>query len=274
MDGLGEFLRSRRARLSPEDAGLTRYGGRRRVPGLRREELAQLAGVSVAYYTRLEQGQSRNASNAVLGALARALRLDDAELAHLRSLARPEAPTHERPERLRPGVRTVVDNFQGPALVYGSRTDVLTWNRAAHALFAPHLEFRAPERDRPNLARLVLLDPWLRELYVDWESKVEATVAYLRVAVVRHAQDREIKELVGELSARSGAFARLWADHAVTECLNVAREYRHPVVGRMVLRDETVVLPQDPGQRLALFTAEPGSPSATALRRLDNLRSG
>ncbi|MBE8515940.1 helix-turn-helix domain-containing protein [Amycolatopsis sp. H6(2020)] len=270
MDGLGEFLRSRRARLSPEDAELGRYGGRRRVPGLRREELAQLAGVSVAYYTRLEQGQSRNASDAVLAALARALRLDDTELAHLRSVARPDVSTDERPERLRPGTRAVLDNFYGPALVYGRRTDVLAWNRAAHALFASHLEFRAPERDRPNLARLVLLDPRLRELYVDWENKAEATVAYLRVAVARHAEDRELKELVGELSARSGVFARLWADHAVTECVNAAREYRHPVVGRMVLRDETVVLPEDPGLRLALFTAKPGSPSEAALRRLGN----
>lgn len=265
MDGLGEFLRSRRARLSPEDAGLGHYGRRRRVPGLRREELAQLAGVSVAYYTRLEQGRSRNASNAVLDALAGALRLDDTELAHLRRLARPAASPAGCPERLRPGLRAVLAHFHGPALVYDSRTDVRAWNPAAHALFAPHLDFGAPDHHRPNLARLVLLDPRLRELYVDWESKAGATVAYLRVAVARHP---ELEELVGELSARSAVFARLWADQAVTECVNAVREYRHPVVGHLVLRDETVVLPEDPGLRLALFTAEPGSPSEAALRLL------
>jgi transcriptional regulator with XRE-family HTH domain len=182
---LGEFLRSRRARLRPEDVGVTTYGGRRRVPGLRREELAQLAGVSVAYYTRLEQGQSPNASDAVLEAIAQVLALDEDEWAHLHRLARPEPRRRRRPrpERLRPEVRRMIDSFGDvPALVLGRRCDVLAWNPMAHALIAGHLAADAPvtPEDRPNAARLVFLDPHTRELYADWRRKCRDTVADLR----------------------------------------------------------------------------------------------
>ena len=189
---LGDFLHARRARLRPEDAGLPAYGGRRRVPGLRREELAQLAGVSVGYYTRLEQGQSPNASDAVLDAVARVLRLDDTERAHLYALARPlprlRRPA-DRPERVRPEVRVMIESFGDvPALVIGRFLDVLAWNRMAHALVAGHLDRNAPDHsaDRPNAARMVFLDPHARELYGDWPHKARSTVADLRLIAGRY----------------------------------------------------------------------------------------
>ncbi|TDC22267.1 XRE family transcriptional regulator [Streptomyces sp. 8K308] len=273
---LGEFLRSRRARLSPEDAGLVNYGGRRRVPGLRREELAQLAGVSVAYYTRLEQGQSQQASGPVLEALARALKLNDAERAHLHSLARWEPPSRRRarPERLRPGVRLVIESVGTvPALVYGRRTDVLAWNRMGHALLGSHLDFGAPDdpAKRPNLARMVFLDPHLRELYPDWKAKARDAVADLRVTASRYQDDPQLTELIGELTMKSPEFAALWNAHPVRTCAHHQRTYQHPLVGRMVLGDETMRLPDDEGQRFAVFTAEPGSPSEAALRLLADL---
>lgn len=272
---LGEFLRSRRARLQPDDAGLPSYGGRRRVPGLRREELAQLAGVSVAYYTRLEQGLSQNASDAVLEAIARVLRLDDDEKAHLHSLARPRAPTRHRarPERVRPSLRTVVNSFGGPAAVIGRRLDVLVWNRLAHALLAAHLDVTAPDRaaERPNMARLAFLDCHTRELYADWPAKADAVAAHLRLAAGRYPEDRQLAELIGELSMKSPDFAALWTEHPVRECVHTVREYHHPVVGRMTLAEEVMVLPEDPGQRLVMFGAEPGSPSEAALQLLDEV---
>ncbi|GAB2913425.1 helix-turn-helix transcriptional regulator [Streptomyces mayteni] len=273
---LGEFLRSRRAQVSPEEAGLVNYGGRRRVPGLRREELAQLAGVSVAYYTRLEQGQSQQASGPVLEALARALRLSDDERAHLHSLARWEPPSRRRvrPERLRPGVRLMVDSLGGvPALVYGRRTDVLVWNRMGHALLGGHLAFSGPDEagKRPNLARMIFLDTHLRELYGDWKSKARDAVADLRVTASRYPDDPQLTELIGELTVKSPEFASLWNAHPVRACAHHQRAYRHPLVGRMVLGDETMRLPDDEGQRLAIFTAEPGSPSEAALRLLADL---
>lgn len=165
---------------------MDRYGTRRRVPGLRREELALLAGVSVAYYTRLEQGQSLNASDAVLTAIGRALRLDDDEQAHLRRLARPphRGRLRQHQERLRPATTTLLSSMgDTPAIVLGRHADILAWNRPAHALLAAHLDFDGPER--PNIARLVFLDPHTRDLYADWPAKARATVAYLRKAAGR-----------------------------------------------------------------------------------------
>lgn len=274
---LGEFLRSRRARLQPEDAGLPTFGGRRRVPGLRREELAQLAGVSAGYYTRLEQGQSPNASDAVLDAVARVLRLDEAESAHLYALARPKAKTRRRtprPERVRPGVRLMIDSFGDvPALVMGRFLDVLAWNPMAHALLAGHLDFHAPDRpgDRPNIARLLFLDPHLRELYGDWLRKARATVADLRLIAGRHPGAPGLTALVGELTVGSPEFAKLWAAHAVGDCGTDTRVYHHPVVGTMAIVAEFMALPYDEGQRVAVFNAEPGSSSAAALRLLADL---
>src|SRR5580692_192447 len=173
MDELGGFLRSRRARISPEDVGLRTYGERRRVPGLRREELAQLAGVSVAYYTRLEQGQSRNASDGVLDALSRALQLDGDEIVHLRELARPAsgvARRRPRPERARPNHRALLHGLgDTPAVLIGRRTDVLGWTPMGHALLAGHLDYAAPDQPgtRPNMIRMVFLDAHMRGLYQD-----------------------------------------------------------------------------------------------------------
>ncbi|MFC5186943.1 helix-turn-helix transcriptional regulator [Actinomadura harenae] len=273
---LGEFLRTRRARLRPEDVGLPDYGGRRRVPGLRREELAQLAGVSAGYYTRLEQGQSANASDAVLDAVARVLRLDEVEQAHLHSLARhsPRTARRPRPERLRPSVKLMLDAFGDvPALVVGRRVDVLAWNRPAHALLAGHLPYEAPERprQRPNIARLVFLDPHTRELYADWEGKARDTVADLRMTAAGFPDDPDFTELIGELTLKSPEFASLWAAHPVSKCIPPVRAFQHPLVGSMTLINELMELSHDPGQRMAVFTAEEGSPSAAALQLLANL---
>ncbi|SNS60520.1 Transcriptional regulator, contains XRE-family HTH domain [Actinomadura mexicana] len=274
---LGEFLRSRRARLRPEEVGLPDYGGRRRVPGLRREELAQLAGVSAGYYTRLEQGQSTNASEAVLDAVARVLRLDETEHAYLRSLARQKAEPRRRPrpERLRPAARLMVGAFgDNPALIMGRRYDVLAWNRAAHALLAGHLPFEAPEqsRGRPNIARLVFLDPHTRELYADWRTKARDTVADVRMTAVRYPHDPELTGLIGELTVHSPEFASLWAAHPVQDCaVRYTREFRHPLVGAMTLNNEIMELSNDEGQRMAVFTADPATPSAAALSLLAGL---
>ncbi|WP_062206331.1 helix-turn-helix transcriptional regulator [Streptomyces sp. NBRC 109706] len=276
---LGDFLRSRRARLTPADIGLRDYGGRRRVPGLRREELAQLAGVSVAYYTRLEQGLSHNASDAVLDALARVLRLDDDESAHLHRLARhpPRRRRRPRPERVRPGVRSMVESVGDlPVLVFGRGTDVLAWNRVAHALLASHLDFDAPEHPerRPNLNRLLFLDPHTRDLYADWQAKARDAVADLRLTAGRHPEDPRVMELIGELTVKSREFTALWNAHTVRVCSHHTRTYRHPVVGSLTLETEVTVLPDDDGQRLAIFHAEPGSPSHEALRLLRGVSEG
>ncbi|MFI0779301.1 helix-turn-helix transcriptional regulator [Streptomyces sp. NPDC021212] len=275
---LGEFLRTRRARLRPEDVGLSDYGGRRRVPGLRREELAQLAGVSAGYYTRLEQGQSPNASDAVLDAIACVLRLDETERSHLHSLARhrpPKPRRYPRPEQLRPGVQLLIDALgDHPALIIGRSTDVLAWNRTAHALLAGHLPFEAPQqpRQRPNIARLIFLDPHTRELYADWRSKARDTVADLRLIADQYPEDLALTELIGELTMKSEDFATLWAAHPVHRCVpRFTREFRHPLVGALTLNNELLDLSNDAGQRMAVFTAEPDSASAAALALLADL---
>ena len=247
------------------------------MPGLRREELAQLAGVSAGYYTRLEQGLSPNASDAVLDAVARVLRLDQDERAHLYTLARPKPKTRRRPvkpERVRPGVRLMIESMGGvPALVMGRFLDVLGWNPTAHALLAGHLDLDAPDRpdDRPNIARMLFLDAHVRALYFDWTQKARATVADLRLIGGRYAGDPGLNGLIGELTLGSPEFAKLWAAHAVGDCGGATRTYQHPLVGRMELMTELMVLPDDDGQRVAVFNAEPGSPSEEALRLLADL---
>ncbi|NEE04412.1 helix-turn-helix domain-containing protein [Phytoactinopolyspora halotolerans] len=270
---LGAFLRSRRGRLTPEDVGLIDYGERRRVPGLRREELAQLAGVSVGYYTRLEQGVSTNASDTVLDAIARALRLNDDERTHLHRLAQQKSKPRRRrrPERLRPEVARMVGALHdAPALVLGRRLDVLAWNRMAHALLAGHLDPESPERpaDRPNWVRLFFLDPHVRDLFVDWQRKARNTVADLRVIAGRYPDDAELAELVGELTMKSDEFATLWSAHPVQRCAHHTQTYRHPTVGDLTLADELLEFPDDDGQRLVIFHAEPGSPSEAGLKLL------
>ncbi|MGY0492135.1 helix-turn-helix domain-containing protein [Streptomyces sp. WG-D5] len=268
---LSEFLRTRRARLQPEDVGLATAGHRRRVPGLRREELAQLAGVSVAYYTRLEQGNGRNVSTEVLDAIARALRLSDTEHAHLVHLARPtprrrKAPMPKRQKQVRPALRHLLDSMEGvPAYVGGARSDILAWNRTAAALFGDWGQLPRAER---NWARLTFLNPDYRELFIDWDSKATDMVSYLRLYAGRNPEDPELSALVGELSVKSEEFRRLWATHDVKEKGHGVKRMRHPLVGEMTLAYETLHLPDDDGQFLSVYHAEPGSASAEALRLL------
>ncbi|WP_336205252.1 helix-turn-helix transcriptional regulator [Nonomuraea sp. LPB2021202275-12-8] len=275
---LGEFLRSRRNRLRPEEVGLTSGGLRRQVPGLRREELAQLAGVSVAYYVRLEQGQSKNASDGVLDALARALKLNETETAHLHSLARPTRAARKkiRPERLRPSLATMINSFENvPAYIVGRRTDVLAWNRMAHALLAGHLDFDAPQRpaDRPNMARMLFLDPHTCELFTDWKRRARDSVACLRLTAGCFPGDTALMTLIGELTVNSLEFASLWAAHPIQECASTTERYQHPLVGPMTLDEEVMQLPGDAGQRLIVINARPDSSSAAAINLLADMVS-
>jgi transcriptional regulator with XRE-family HTH domain len=274
---LGDFLRTRRARLRPADVDLRSYGDRRRVPGLRREELAQMAGVSVSYYTRLEQGQSRHASAEVLEALARALRLDPHERGYLLDIGRagqPGARGEESGGHARPGVLRLLEAMTDvPAIVLSPATDVLAWNALGHALFGVGDErdsVRSPRR-RPNMARKVFLDPAGREFYVDWHAKACSSVSHLRLVAGQFPEDRRLRELIGELTVSSPEFAALWSAHSVRTCEPVARAMRHPWVGPLTLLQETMWLREDGDQLLVTQTAEPGSPSADALRLLGSL---
>ncbi|MER7016157.1 helix-turn-helix transcriptional regulator [Saccharopolyspora sp. NPDC000359] len=273
---LGEFLRARRARLKPEDVGLTTPPGRRRVAGLRREELAQLAGVSVSYYTRLEQHQSVNASDAVLDALATALRLDDHERAHLRELAAQRPRRRERPpvERVKGPTRELLESLQGvPALVVGRRCDVLAWTPLGHALLAGHVDPAAPQcpGERPNLVRMLFLDPHTRELYVDWERKARGLVASLRLAAGRHPDDALLASLVGELSVKCPDFVAMWGDHRVKPCVGDSFRLRHPLVGELTITQQSLQLTHSPEQSIVVVTAEAGSSSADTLALLGQL---
>ncbi|MFI1354098.1 helix-turn-helix domain-containing protein [Streptomyces sp. NPDC020898] len=266
---LSEFLRTRRARLKPEDVGLPDYGRHRRVPGLRREELAQLAGVSVAYYTRLEQGNGRNVSAEVLDAIARALRLTDAEHAHLTHLAKPKQHKKKpsaRVQVVRASLRQLLDTMDGvPAYIAGRRTDILAWNGMAASLFGDWAEL--PPQDR-NWARLVFLRPEYHDLFLDWEQKAIDIVCHLRMDAGCYPEDPRLSALVGELSVKSEEFRRLWATHDVKEKSHGVKRMRHPLVGELTLNYESMRLPDDSDQTLIFHHAEPGSPSAEGLRLL------
>ncbi|MFE7439536.1 helix-turn-helix domain-containing protein [Streptomyces chartreusis] len=266
---LSEFLRTRRARLKPEDVGLPDYGRHRRVPGLRREELAQLAGVSVAYYTRLEQGNGRNVSAEVLDAIARALRLSDAEHAHLTHLAKPKRHKKKpvsRTEQVRPAMRQLLNTIDGvPAYITGRRSDIVAWNGMAAAVFGDWSELPAQER---NWARLVFLRPEYRDLFVEWDQKAYDIVAFLRMDAGCHPDDPRLSALVGELSVKSEEFRRLWAIHDVKEKSYGLKRLRHPLVGELTLNFESFRLTDGSEQTLITYHPEPGSPSAEALRLL------
>jgi transcriptional regulator with XRE-family HTH domain len=267
---LSEFLRSRRARLKPGDVGLPEHGRARRVPGLRREELAQLAGVSVAYYTRLEQGNGRNVSGEVLDAIARALRLSDAEQAHLSHLAKPKTKKKRqaaaRPQKVRADVQYLMDAMEGvPAYLLGRRLDILAMNRLAQALFR---DLTTTPPDERNMARQVFLNPAQRELYVDWECKATEVVSFLRLYAGCSPDDPKLSALVGELSVKSDEFRTLWAAHTVTEKGHGVKRLHHPVVGDLTLAYETMKFPDDHDLSLVTFHAEPGSASAESLRLL------
>ncbi|GLY48710.1 helix-turn-helix transcriptional regulator [Lentzea sp. NBRC 102530] len=268
---LSEFLRSRRARLSPDDVGLPRYGRTRRVPGLRREELAQLAGVSVAYYTRLEQGNGRNVSDEVIDSISRALRLNDAEHTHLRNLtacpydatSRKKRKSH--PREVRPALRNLLDTVSVPAYIGGRRTDIYAWNPMAAALFGDWGELEPRER---NWARLIFLNPTVQQLFVNWEGKAADIVAFLRMDAGCFQNDPELTELIGELSLKSELFRQLWARHDVKEKSFGTKVFRHPLVGDMTLSYETLRMPSEPELFLSTYHAEPGTASAEALQLL------
>jgi transcriptional regulator with XRE-family HTH domain len=272
-----EFLISRRAKVSPEQAGIPSYGELRRVPGLRREEVAQLAGVSTDYYTRLERGSIRGVSDSVLDAVASALQLDEAERAHLMDLARTanatssRAPRRPSQQRVRPGVQRLLDGMTGAvAIVQNGRGDVLAANMLGRALYADVLNSAVlsgpdvPGRV-PNQARYLFLDPRAADLYPDWNAVAATTVAMLRLESGRNPNDRLLNELVGELTTRSGLFAGLWAGHDVRIHTTGTKRFHHPVAGDLSLQYETLDLPGDEGQVVFTFTAEPGSASENAL---------
>ncbi|MGW1411394.1 helix-turn-helix transcriptional regulator [Streptomyces sp. NPDC002403] len=263
---LGDFLRSRRARIQPEEVGLQAYG-RRRVPGLRREEVAQLAGVSVDYYIRLEQGRGPSVSDTVLDAIARVLRLDETEHTYLRTVARPKARASAPAgaQRVRPGLRLLLDTLAtAPAFVLGRRMDVLAWNTLGDALVGFS---RMPAAER-NMPRQVFLRPAARELYPDWAAVAAETVAHLRLDAGLHPDDKQLATLVGELSLRSDDFRRLWADHQVKSKTYGVKRIDHPVVGELVLPYETLAAAGDPGQCLVVYTPEPGSETAARVALL------
>ncbi|MEU4550355.1 helix-turn-helix domain-containing protein [Nonomuraea dietziae] len=262
-DEVREFLISRRAHVTPEQAGLPDFGGERRVPGLRREEVAMLAGVSVDYYTQLERGKIRGASESVLNAIARALQLNDVEREYLFGLARP-APTtpaaHSR-RRARPSVRAsvqrVLDNLAVPAVVVNAQQDLIAANLMGRALFTPHFE-----ADKPNLARFIFLDPRARDFYVDWPLARSMTAAMLRLEAGRDPLNKDLTALIGELSTLSPQFRTDWAEQDVHEHRTGQKVYRHPEVGEIDVTFDVFELPGEPGLSICTFSVEESSPSA------------
>jgi transcriptional regulator with XRE-family HTH domain len=266
-----EFLASRRARITPEQAGLPAYGGNRRVAGLRREEVAMLAGVSVDYYVRMERGNLAGASEPVLDGIARALQLDDAERDHLHDLARASEPRPARKGRGREAgisasVQQVLDAIENaPAWVRNARHDMLAANRLARALYAPMLT--DPHRP-PNNARFVFLNPASRDFFTDWDRAADDIAAMLRLEAGRNPYDKKLVELIGELSTRSDDFRTRWAAHNVRFHRTGHKKLRHPVVGDLDLNFEAMELPSQPGLTLLVYTAPQGSPAADNLRLL------
>ncbi|MEE2570691.1 helix-turn-helix transcriptional regulator [Pseudarthrobacter sp. J64] len=266
-----EFLASRRARITPEQAGLEQFGGRRRVKGLRREEVALLAGVSVDYYTRLERGNLAGVSESVLDAIAHALELDRAEHDHLYDLARAAGPGRRRPAGapaavVRPVLQHLLDAITtAPAFIGNNRMDIVAANALGYALYSDM--YRTPARPA-NHSRFIFLDPRSQDFYTEWEQAANANVAILRREAGRAPHDKGIAALVGELSMRSEEFRVRWAAHNVRRHYSGAKVFRHPVVGLLELNYQVMELEEDPGHALTVFPAVPGSPSDEALRLL------
>ena len=263
-DEVREFLISRRAKVTPEQAGIPDFGGERRVPGLRREEVAMLANVSLDYYTRLERGNIGGASESVLNAIARALRLDDVEREHLFDLARAtlNAPASRSgqsaaPCSVRASVQRVLDNMTVPAVVYTARQDLVASNLMGRALFAPHFE-----AEQPNFARFIFLDARARDFYADWPLACSLTAAMLRFEAGRDPANSDLAALIGELSARSPQFRADWADRDVHEHRTGTKVYRHPAVGQLELSYDVFEIPGEPGLSIGTYSADEGSPSA------------
>jgi transcriptional regulator with XRE-family HTH domain len=268
---ISEFLTSRRAKITPEQAGLTAYGSRR-VPGLRREEVAVLAGVSVPYYTRIERGDMSGVSDSVLQALSRALQLDEAEHAHLFDLARAVQPTttprRRRPVKqpIRPSVQHILNAITGAAaFVRNDRLDVLAANALGRALYSEM--FSGPWRPA-NAARFIFLDARSRDFYPDWNKAANDTVAVLRAPAGRDPYDRCLSDLVGELSTQSDEFRTRWAAHNVRQHITGIKHFHHPVVGEISLTYDRLDLVADPGLTMYTYTAEPGSRDEETLRLL------
>jgi transcriptional regulator with XRE-family HTH domain len=265
MEGnsIGQFLRARREQVRPEDVDLE-PGGRRRVAGLRRTEVALLAGVSSDYYVRLEQGRERNPSAQVVDALARALALDEEATAYLHDLARPRPRRRaRRREEVSPALLGMMAAWtETPAVVLGRRMNVLAHNQLGEALFAGH-------RYSDDLVRLVFLDQDARDFYPDWERVAVNTVGGLRAGA--DPDDRGLIETVGELSLRSADFRRLWARHDIRQKAHETKRFRHPLVGELTLTYEALTVNSAPGQQLIVYQAEPGSSSAEALSLLGSL---
>ena len=267
-----EFLTTRRAKITPDQAGVPLYGQRRRVPGLRREEVAQLAGLSTDYYTRLEKGNLRGASDSVLEAIARALHLDDAERAHLLDLARAartgarEPRRRSRAEQVRPSIQHMIDTMTtAAATVCNGRLDILAINPLGLAFYAPLYASAA----RPvNLARYCFLDPGAENFYPDWEEAADTTVAILRTEAGRDPYNKALTALVGELATRSDAFRTRWAAHDVRLHHTGSKRFSHPVVGDLAVGFNATELPADPGLTLTVYTADPSSGSAEKLALL------
>ncbi|MGW4360859.1 helix-turn-helix domain-containing protein [Streptomyces californicus] len=260
---LGQFLRARRADVTPADVGLPADGKHRRVPGLRREEVAQLASISVQYYTRVEQGRLK-ASLPVLIALAEVLHLDDDQRTYLLELAGREAPRRRRPkaQEVRPQTRRLLDALSSPAMVLGRRMDILAWNPLAAALLTDFSRLTDKQR---NYARLVFSDSELRRRYTDWEKVAPDCVAFLRMEAARHPEDPQLSELVGELAIKDPHFRQWWAAHNVAAQTAGVKKLHHPLVGELTLDWETLVCATDPDQQLVVWTAAPRTPSQESL---------
>ena len=266
-----EFLVSRRERISPAQARLPAYGGNRRVKGLRREEVALLAGVSIDYYIRMERGNLAGASDAVLDGVAGALQLDEAERAHLFDLARAAHPVPPRQRRTKTsgvtdGIQQVLDAItDAPAWVRDARHDMLAANRMARALYAPLL---ADPRRPVNNARFVYLDPAARDFFADWERSADDIAAMLRSEAGRDPRDKQLIELIGELSTRSQDFRTRWAAHNVRLHWTGHKRFRHPVVGTLDLNFEAIEFPAHPGLTMVVYTAAAATPAADNLKLL------
>jgi len=270
-DEVKAFLSSRRAKLTPEQAGLPHYSRNRRVPGLRRSEVADLAGVSVEYYSQLERGNLNGVSESVLDALARALQLDEAERVHLGDLARaagPAARTRRKPraQQVRPSLLRILDGMtEVPAIVNNGRLDAVAANPLGRALFAP--VFADPARP-VNHARFTFFNPRAHDFWLDWERAADDAVATLRLEAGRDPDDKGLTDLIGELSTRSDDFRVRWATHQVNLHRTGVKRFHHPVVGDLTLDFETLELPGDPGQKVLLYSAEPATPSRERLELL------
>ncbi|WP_028642885.1 helix-turn-helix transcriptional regulator [Nocardioides sp. URHA0020] len=260
---LGSFLRSRRDGLTPAQAGITAFPGPRRVPGLRKEELAVLAGLSPDHYSRLEQGRQQTVTDEVVEALSRALQLDQVERAHLRDLSAParrRGTTWEAPQRADPGLlrmMTTLDHV--PALIVGRRSEILACNALVRAVLGAEVDAGAV------LMRWLFLDPRARQRIDNWSDYAAAAVGAMRYEVGRHPADRRLLDLVEELRATDPDVARWWDDHGVTDRTSVDKRIAHPVVGTLTFGIEALVSPHDPEQRLVVYTVEPGSLTAQAL---------